>query len=196
MEKTATHDDHFARSILVHRNVMLRAATHLTGSSSDAEDLVQEALLKAYRAFSRLRPQSQTRPWLLKILRNTFISQWRRRRREREVIDETARDETATWLLRDATQARAPLVGPGDDWSSRPDDALGDEVVKALSEVPDTYRTLVLLVDVHQKSYQEAAELTRQPLGTVQSRLFRGRRILKGLLQDYARREGYVAQAA
>lgn len=196
MKRAANHDESFARTVLVHREVMLRAATRMSGSPSEAEDLVQEALVKAYRAFDRLRPSSQTRAWLLKILRNTFISQWRRRRREREVIEESARDQTAPWLARDQAFSSPSGPGPEDAWGQRPDVDLGDEVVEALREVPEGYRTLVLLVDLHQKSYLEAAELTRQPLGTVQSRLFRGRRILKGLLRDYAQREGYLAQAA
>lgn len=194
MKRAANHDESFARTVLVHRDLMLRAATRMAGSPSEAEDLVQEALVKAYRAFDRLQPRSQTRAWLLKILRNTFISQWRRRRREREVIEESARDQTAAWLTHDP--AFAPHPGPEGAWSPRPDEDLADEVVEALREVPEGYRTLVLLIDLHQKSYLEAAELTRQPLGTVQSRLFRGRRILKGLLRDYAQREGYLAQAA
>lgn len=190
MMQKATKDHSFFRSVLIHREVLLRAATQMTGSTVEAEDLVQEALIKAYRAFDRLRPHSQTRPWLLKILRNTFISEWRRRRRERAVLQLGVHDITARWLR------ETPQTEPVASWSDRPSDDLDDEVVEALNEVPHHYRTCVLLVDVHQKSYQEAAELTRQPLGTVQSRLFRGRRMLKGLLNEYARREGYLAKAA
>jgi len=75
-------------------------------------------------------------------------------------------------------------------------DGLGDEVVAALDEVPPNYRRLVMLVDIEQKTYREAAVITNQPLGTVQSRLFRGRRLLKSKLADYAKREGYLARAA
>lgn len=190
MMQKSTKDHLFSREVLVHREELLRAAMHLTRSAVEAEDLVQESLIKAYRAFDRLRPHSQTRPWLLKILRNTFISEWRRRRRERAVLQLGAHDISARWM-RDAPQTESVAT-----CSDRPADDLDDEVVEALNEVPHHYRTCVLLVDVHQKSYQETAELTSQPLGTVQSRLFRGRRILKGLLDDYARREGYLARAA
>lgn len=189
MQKT-TKEHLFSHTVLIYRDVLLRTATQMAGSPVEAEDLVQEALIKAYRAFDRLRPHSQIRPWLLKILRNTFISEWRRRRRELAVLQLGAHDVTTRWL-RDTPQAEPTVT-----WKERPSDDLDDEVVEALNEVPHHYRTCVLLVDVHQKSYQEAAELTSQPLGTVQSRLFRGRRMLKGLLDDYARREGYVARAA
>lgn len=182
-----TTESSFNEAVLPHRGLLLRTALRLTGSKSEAEDLVQETLLKAYRAFGRLEPQSQTRAWLLRILRNTHISSWRRKRRERDVLQRGVDEDYAEWLRPCAFESVA---------RGRARDDLGDEVVHALEEVPPNFRTCVLLVDVHQKSYQEAADMTQQPLGTVQSRLFRGRRILKDLLREYAQREGYVAQAA
>ncbi len=188
VEQNRLSQEHrFSQTVLIHRELILRSAMQMTGSISDAEDIVQDTLLKAYHAFDRLRPQSQMRPWLLRILRNTFISQWRRRRRERTILQQNTGDESVWWLKLQLHAEPEPR---------RPGDDLGDEVVEALEEVPTHYRTCVILVDLHQKSYQEAAQLTKQPLGTVQSRLFRGRRILKGLLQEYAQKEGYLSQAA
>ena len=178
----------FARTVLVHRPMLLRAATQMTRSPSEAEDLVQETLVKAFRAFDRLRPGSQVRAWLLRILRNTHISEWRKRRRERTALEQGAEEEVASWLRSSAqaTEEGAPFDGNG----------LDDEVLAALEAVPAPYRTCVILVDLQQRSYREAAALTSQPLGTIQSRLFRGRRLLQGLLKDYAQREGYLASAA
>ena len=192
MNITATLDlkpTAFDQAVLVHRGLLLRAATSMVGTEGDAEDLVQETLLKALRAFDRLKPGSKTRPWLLRILRNTFISGWRRRKTEREVLRRGVEEVRATWLH------------PDSRWSDPlgklpPTQHLDDEVFKAIAEVPNPYRDTVILIDVHQRSYQEAATLTDQPLGTVQSRLFRGRRILKELLGDYARSEGYLQKAA
>jgi RNA polymerase sigma-70 factor (ECF subfamily) len=189
MEQTITSDsDHaFEQVVHFHRSHLLRSAMSYTGSYAEAEDLVQETFFKAYRAFDRLLPGSDVRPWLSCILRNTFISAWRRRRRERAMLEPETCLDRAPWL---APRKLADEPGWGEN------EGLGDEVVRALEEVPGSYRTLLLLVDLHQKSYQEAADLTNQPLGTVQSRLFRGRRLLKTKLADYARREGYLAEAA
>jgi RNA polymerase sigma-70 factor (ECF subfamily) len=189
--KHRSRDGLFRDAVLVHRPYLLRLAGRLTGSRAPAEDLVQETLLKAYRALDRLEPGSSVRPWLLRIMRNTHISEWRHTRRERETLEQAAGDaELVPWLR--------PERRDGPDWATDrwAGDGLADEVVRALAEVPVHYRTCVLLVDIEQKSYLEAAALTDQPLGTVQSRLFRGRRILQGLLRDYARREGYLAAAA
>jgi RNA polymerase sigma-70 factor, ECF subfamily len=177
----------FDDAVLTHRRLLIRSALRMTGSSSEAEDLVQETLLKAYRAFDRLRPNSQTRAWLLRILRNTSISAWRRRHRERDLLQQSVAEDNAEWLHPHAFDELEKGL-PADD--------LGDEVLRALEEVPPNYRACVLWVDLHQKSYQETAALTKQPLGTVQSRLHRGRKILKGLLRDYAQQEGYLTRAA
>lgn len=177
----------FDEAVLPHRGFLLRSALVFTGSRADAEDLVQETLVKAFRAFKSLRPDSDVRPWLGCILRNTFISLWRRKKREMTVLNPGTCLDYVPWL---APSMLADLPGQGEQ------EGLGDEVTRALSEVPQQYRTLVVLVDLQDKSYQEAASITRQPLGTVQSRLFRGRRLLKRKLADYARREGYLADAA
>ncbi len=179
----------FKQTVIIHREVLLRVATQMTGSPARAEDLTQETLLKAYGAFDRLRPESRVRPWLLRILRNTYISEWRKCRREREVLQQSVDEDLAGWLQPNHWETPETLGG-------RPDADLSDEVIEALAEVPRRYRACVLLVDLHQKSYRETAWLTEQPLGTVQSRLFRGRRILKDLLRGYAHQEGYLARAA
>lgn len=177
----------FERIVLPHQQYLFRGAVSLTGSRAEAEDLVQETLLKAYRAFERLRPDSDIRPWLMCILRNTFISSWRKRKRELALLRAETCVEDVPWLA-----PHKPFEEPG----RRMTDGLGDEVVAALDEVPQNYRALVVLVDLEQKTYREAADITNQPLGTVQSRLFRGRRLLKRKLADYARREGYLPRAA
>jgi RNA polymerase sigma-70 factor, ECF subfamily len=177
----------FEEAVLPQRGILLRNARRMTSTPSEAEDLVQETLLKAFKAFDKLRPESQIRAWLLRIMRNTFISAWRRKRREKVVLQQGVDEQRAVWL-----HPEPPTKQP----SQRPADDLDDEIVAALREVPASYRDCIILVDIHQKSYREAAALTKQPLGTVQSRLFRGRRILKGLLRDFAEREGYLQQAA
>lgn len=163
-----------------------RVATRMTGSPDAAQDLVQETLLRAYRAHGSLRPNSHIKPWLLRILHNTFVSDWRRRKREKIVLQRGVFEDRAPWLVPGTV---------GDGPGERPDDGLGDEVVRALAELPDAYRACVLLVDLEQKSYKEAAQLLGRPVGTVMSRLFRGRRLLQGMLGEYARDEGYLRAA-
>jgi RNA polymerase sigma-70 factor (ECF subfamily) len=178
--------ENFEETILPYRGLMHRVATRMTGSSAEADDLVQETLLRAFRSFDRLRPDSQVRPWLMRILHNTFVSDWRRRRRERNVLQPAVCEHSAPWVMPRRL---------GDEPDQGTGDGLGDEVVRALSEIPQPYRSCVLLVDVQDKSYKEAAALIGRPLGTVMSRLFRGRKMLKGKLSDYARREGYLRAA-
>jgi RNA polymerase sigma-70 factor (ECF subfamily) len=176
-------EESFEDTILPYCGLMRRVAVRMTGSAAEADDLVQETLLRAFRSYDRLRPDSQVRPWLMRILHNTFVSDWRRRKRERNVLQPTVCEHSAPWVM---------PRGLSDEAAEGSDDGLGDEVVRALSEIPQPYRSCVLLVDVQDKSYKEAAELIGRPLGTVMSRLFRGRKMLQGKLTDYARREGFL----
>lgn len=177
----------FEETVLPHRSLMFRVALKMTGSPSEADDLVQETLLRAYRSYGRLRPDSKVRPWLMRILHNTFVSDWRRKKRERNVLQPGVCEHDAPWVL-PRKLAEAPDI--------KAKNGLGDEVVSALNEIPDQYRSCVVLVDIQDKTYKEAADLLGRPLGTVMSRLYRGRRLLKGKLDSYARREGYVPTAA
>lgn len=181
------HDESFENTVLKHRALLLRVAVKMTGSPTEADDLVQETLLRAFRSFGRLRPDSHVRPWLMRILHNTFVSDWRRKKRERTVLAPNVIEHSAPWVI-----PRKLAEEPDEEAS----DGLGDEVVQALSEIPTPYRSCVVLVDIQDKSYKEAAELIGRPLGTVMSRLFRGRRMLKGKLGDYARKEGFLPNAA
>ena len=158
----------------------------MTGSAAEADDLVQDTLLRAYNSFDRLRPDSQVKPWLLRILHNSYVSTWRRRKREKALFQPGIAEEKAPWVVPHQVGC-SPEEGVHD---------LGDEVVHALDELPPAYLSCVLLVDLQERSYKEAAELLGRPLGTVMSRLFRGRRILQDKLDDYARREGYLQSAA
>jgi RNA polymerase sigma-70 factor (ECF subfamily) len=177
----------YEKEVLPLSGLLFRVGMRLTGSPAEAEDLVQETLLRAFRAFGDLRPDSQIRPWLIRILNNTFISEWRKRKRERSLLQPGRCEDLAPWLLPRTT---------GDATADRPDEGLGDEVVRALGGIPDAYRTCVLLVDLEQKSYKEAARQIGRPVGTVMSRLFRGRRLLQGMLDGYARQEGYLVSRA
>jgi len=170
----------FREQALRHLDALYATALRLTRRSAEAEDLVQETVMRAYSSFERFEPGTNCRAWIFRILMNTFINGYRRRRRERVLFD-TSLD--GTFLEH---TARAP--GRVDV----ADLALDDEVERALDELPEEYRSVVLLVDVSDLSYKEVAMVLGCPLGTVMSRLHRARRALQRRLAGYAEREGYV----
>jgi RNA polymerase sigma-70 factor (ECF subfamily) len=151
---------------------MHAAARHLTRNASDAEDLVQEAYLRAYRGFARFEPGTNLRAWLHRILMNTFINDHRKRRRLPKLILEEGSDRGSPfWRTVDrhpAPSAEDLVLG------SLPDQA----VQQALALLPAQFRMAVLLADVQGFSYREIAEIAGVPIGTVMSRLHRGRRAL------------------
>jgi len=173
--------DGFIERILAnHRADLLATATRLTGSRADAEDLLQDAVIRAWLFREKFTPGTNERAWMHRIVVNTFINRYRRSRREREVLSRFC-SETRRDLASEAT--RAPSVAPVHE--------LGDEVQGALEHMPDAFRTVLLRVDVADHSYREVADALGCPIGTVMSRLHRARRSLERSLRAYARAEGY-----
>lgn len=172
----------FDREVLRHQGELLGAALRMTGSRAEAEDLVQEAVLRAWTFWERFQPGTNGRAWMHRILVNTFINGYRRRRREREILGEIRRDTR------------------GEGWErserSLPGEGLGDEVSAALSTLPEEFRQVIVLVDLDERSYKDAARTLGCPIGTIMSRLHRARRAMKRQLTDYAQSEGYVAAVA
>jgi RNA polymerase sigma-70 factor (ECF subfamily) len=178
----------FEREALVHLDSMYGAAYRLTRNARDAEDLVQDAVLRAYRFWDSFEKDSNCKAWLLRILTNTFINEYQRKKRSREVLDAAAAEQDATdgvlihagaQLQRNAEQV---LV----------ERSVSDDVQRALEALPDDFRTAVVLCDIEGLSYKEIAEIMECPVGTVMSRLFRGRRLLQSSLREFALAEGYV----
>lgn len=164
----------FREEILVYLDELYRTALGLTKRPADAEDLIQEAVLKAWNARGRFEAGSNGRAWMHRILMNTFINSYRKKRREREIL-QTCHQEGA---LR-PVQRREGI------------DKFGDEVQASLDSLPEDFRDVVMLVDLSDLSYREVAECLGCPIGTVMSRLHRGRTLLKGRLRSYAVQEGY-----
>jgi len=178
----------FERQALVHTDSLYGAAYRLTRNPRDAEDLVQDSLLRAYRFWDSFEQDSNCKAWLLRIVTNTFINEYQRKKRTREVLDQATAEQEATdgvLVHADANDRQSPermLL----------DRSVSDDVQRALEGLPEDFRTAVVLCDVQGLSYKEIAEIMQTPVGTVMSRLFRGRKLLAAALREFALAEGYV----
>ena len=159
---------------------VFRVARHLVGSREEAEDLMQETYARAFRSWRSFQPGTNLRAWLLRILTNLNIDRGRRQQRTPQI---TSIDERGDYYLYDKLEA----AGDGDTDEDRVVERLSqNDVVAALSEVPHDFRDVVVLVDIGDFTYADAAQILDIPIGTVMSRLHRGRRILKKAMADEA----------
>ena len=180
----------FHAEAMPHADALFGAAMRLTRSRRDAEDLVQDTLLKAYTNFHRYKPGTNCRAWLFRIQTNTFINRYRKKQRERvHLVDDTEGRPLAERITARPDSEFEPRDETMDQKVQR---LFGDEVSEALQRVPVDFRLAVLLADVHDFSYKECAEIMDCPIGTVMSRLYRGRRLLRAELAEYAMDRGVV----
>ncbi|MEM7403237.1 MAG: sigma-70 family RNA polymerase sigma factor [Myxococcota bacterium] len=181
----------FEKEVLPHVDALFGAALRLSRSVSDAEDLVQETYLKAFRSFTQFETGTNCKAWLFRILTNTFINKYRRKAKEKEVLEQEIR---STQLPEKGTQWEQ-LQAASSPETRVVNSFLSDEVLAALEKVPEDFRNIVLLSDLYNFSYKDIAKRVGIPIGTVMSRLFRGRRILQEQLFAYAKQEGVIKAA-
>jgi RNA polymerase sigma-70 factor (ECF subfamily) len=163
----------------------------MTRNPQDAEDLVQEAFAKAFAAFHQFKPGTNLKAWLYRILTNTFINSYRKKQREPQ---QQMTEEVEDWqLARAETHTSSGLKSAEAEALERLPDS---DVKDALQQLPDDFRMAVYLADVEGFAYKEIAEIMETPVGTVMSRLHRGRRMLRDLLSDYAKDRGMAAAGA
>lgn len=186
---TASDDRSFETCILPLRTELYGHAMRYTRDPASAEDLVQDTLLRAYRAWASFEPGSNARAWAFRILTNSFINNYRRSRRHRRFARENPEDAVRA-LYGSGRPRRA-----ADPQGALVDDALSDEVARALEELPADYRDVVSLTDLGGARYRDAADALGVPIGTVMSRLFRARRLLEERLADFARTSYGIARA-
>jgi RNA polymerase sigma-70 factor (ECF subfamily) len=178
----------FERTALVHLDAMYGAAYRLTRNPRDAEDLVQDSLVRAYRFWDSFQQDSNCKAWLLRIVTNTFINEYQRRKRSREVLDAATSEQAAT----DGVLVHAEANDKQSPEKAMMTASVSDDVQRALEQLPDDFRTAVILCDMQGLSYKEIADIMECPVGTVMSRLFRGRKLLAQSLRPFAEQEGYV----
>jgi RNA polymerase sigma-70 factor, ECF subfamily len=175
----------FERQALRHLSELYSTALRFSRNERDAEDLVQETLLRALAGWDQFQQGTNCRAWLFRILTNNFINEYRRVHKERD------------WVGRDE-----PLLSPARCFAAKdPEGALverfiGDEVSRALSSLPEEFRQVVILADLQGWSYRDIAKHLSCPLGTVMSRLYRARRLLESALGEYAREQGILREGA
>jgi RNA polymerase sigma-70 factor (ECF subfamily) len=180
--------EEFESLALEHFDALYNTAMRLTRNPGEAQDLVQETFLKAYRFFHRFKPGTNIKAWLFTILRNTYINAYRKASRQQQQVDfdqvapfYADPSATSAWTNRGSVEELLHYL-------------VQDDVKRALEALPDEYRMVILLADLEDFAYKEIADIVGCPVGTVMSRLFRGRRLLRKSLAEFAKKSGYIRE--
>lgn len=174
----------FNSEMIPHLDSLYNFALHLSNNHEDAEDLVQDTMVKAFRFFHSYEKGTNAKAWLFRILKNSFINRYRKVSRQPNQVDfdeispfyESIRSEQS-----DTTDLEEVMYR----------DMMGDEITRALENLPEDFRSVVILCDIDGFTYEEIANMLDVPIGTIRSRLHRGRNLLRSRLTDYATKRGY-----
>ena len=178
----AAHRMRFEETFLHHLDPLYRTALRLSKNKADAEDLLQETLLKALKKFHQILDPSKTRAWLFRILVTTFYNIEKKRKRQLPIVDVELNEDLVT------SSFDVPVYNTHEVFGR----LLGDEIEHALEQLHPEFKIVILLYDVEGLDYNEIAEICQCSKGTVASRLYRAREILRTLLEAYARKHGYL----
>ncbi len=184
MDQTQTKHKNFETEMLPHMAALYNFALRMTGDPDDAKDLVQETFMKAYRFFDKYAPGTNAKAWLFRIMKNSYINRYRKESKEPDKID-----------YDDIKEFYASVKATATDSNDLQEKIFGnlfeDEVAKALQDLPEDFRTVVILCDIEGYTYEEIADFIEIPIGTVRSRLHRGRKMLRSMLRTYALSHGF-----
>jgi len=179
----------FERVALAQLSYLYTSAFYLTKDRANAEDLVQETYLRAFRFFDKFQPGTNFRAWLLSILQNLFINRYRQKRREAPTVEWEKTDDVYESMVEQDEN-----LGGGNPEHHFVSHMMDDEVEKALRGLPEVFRTAIVLVDIEEMTYEGAANVMECPLGTFRSRVSRGRRMLQVALKEYGQGRGWVRE--
>ncbi|MCP4520089.1 MAG: sigma-70 family RNA polymerase sigma factor [Cytophagales bacterium] len=177
-------DSLFQKEFMPHINSLYNFAFRLTFDEDDANDLVQDTYLKAYRFFDSYQQGTNAKAWLFRILKNSFINEYRKKSKQPAKVDY---NEVESYYNSEDTEVEATT----DLRVETVQEMIGDEVASALNSLAVDFRTIIILCDLEGFKYEEMAKILDIPIGTVRSRLHRARQLLKEKLQDYATKRGY-----
>ena len=183
---TKQKQQEFQAEALPHMDILYNFALRTTGNESDAEDLLQETFLKAFRFWDKYEKGTNIRAWLFRIMKNSYINRYRKETREPDKVDYEDVENFYDTI-------RAGSTDTNDLQQKMFGNLLGDEVTAALQSLPEDFRTVVILCDIEGLTYEEIAEFLDCPIGTVRSRLHRGRKMLQSKLFEYAKNRGLIA---
>lgn len=175
----------FEREAIPHMDALYNFAFRLTGDSDEADDLVQETYLRAFRFFDKFEQGTNCKAWLFRILKNTFINKYRKETKEPDKVDYEEVDnyyENIKPSNTDSAHLEKDIY----------DNLLDDEISEAVNSLPEDFRTVIILCDLEGYTYEEIADFIDIPVGTVRSRLHRARKMLFTKLYDYAANKGYI----
>jgi len=184
---TSEKERQFKGEAVPHMDVLYNFALRMTNNAADAEDLLQETYLKAYRFWDSYEQGTNIRAWLFRIMKNSYINRYRKESKEPETVDY---DEVKNYR----GTVRDDGTDPNDLQQVIFGNLLDDEVAGAIAGLPEDFRTVLILCDIEGLTYEETAEFVDIPLGTVRSRLHRARKVLRASLMEYARKRGYVTE--
>ncbi|MFA6234782.1 MAG: sigma-70 family RNA polymerase sigma factor [Bacteroidota bacterium] len=174
----------FEREALPHMDALYNFALRMTSDPDEADDLLQETFLKAYRFFDKFEQGTNCKAWLFRIMKNSFINIYRRTSKEPDKVDYNDVEDFYHSI-------RAESTDPNDLEERIFSNILDDDVSTALESLPEDFRTVVILCDIEGFTYEEIADFVECPIGTVRSRLHRGRKMLRVKLYDYAKQRGF-----
>lgn len=183
---------YFNKKFFPHLSTLYNYAFYLTKEEEDANDLVQDTFVKAFRFMDNFQEGTNEKAWLFKIMKNGFINDYRKKTNKPvhfsfDTIIETNDSDTNEDYQQQGTLEDAQINDPTDHFRG----LMGDEITSALEKLPSDYRQIIILADIEEFSYEELSDILEIPIGTVRSRLFRARNLLKSQLQTYGSKLGY-----